>query len=212
MFVKQNLHMPTKFPKCIMNIFIQAHNTKFSQIQCPQNPSQNSSNNITDYQHYQNFISHQHCPSYTMIKNKHFKNAPKPTVQHDQSYNASNSNKRTQQNDNVSPSNFQWNMKQHFSKQRNQRKTHLDVHLRIWSMGFRVLTKLLFIMPIKCLIIFLITKSKKIGSFGRRRHFDAKKNGFENGFHQKWECGKRAQEHKDLKKYWGRWMREGWEA
>ena len=192
MFVKQNLHMPTKF----------------SQIQCPQN----SSNNITDYQHYQNFISHQHCPSYTMIKNKHFKNAPKPTLQHDQSYNASNSNKRTQQNDNVSPLNFQWNMKQHFSKQRNQRKTHLDVHLRIWSMGFRVLTELLFIMPIKCLIIFLIMKSKKIGSFGRRRHFDAKKNGFESGFHQKWECGKRAQEHKDLKKYWGRWMRGGWEV
>ena len=85
----------TKFPKCIMNIFIQAHNTKFSQIQCPQNPSQNSSNNITDYQHYQNFISHQHCPSYTMIKNKHFKNAPKPTLQHDQSYNTPNSNKNT---------------------------------------------------------------------------------------------------------------------
>ena len=107
MFMKQNLHMTTKFPTCIMNIFIQAHNTKFSQIQCPQNPSQNSSNNITDYQHYQNFISHQHCPSYTMIKNKHFKNAPKPTLQHDQSYNTSNSNKNTQRNDNVSPSNFQ---------------------------------------------------------------------------------------------------------
>ena len=34
-----------------------------------------------------------------MIKNKHLKNAPKPILQHDQSYNAPNSN-NTQQNDN----------------------------------------------------------------------------------------------------------------
>ena len=147
-----------------------------------------------------------------MIKNKHFKNAPKATLQHDQSYNTPNSNKNTQQNGNVSPSNFQWNMKQHFSKQRNQRKTHLGVHVRIWSMGFRVLKEPLLIMPIKCWIIFLTMKSKKRGSIGRRRHVDAKKNAFENGFHQKYVCGKSAKKHKDLKKYWGRWMREGWEA
>ena len=61
-------------------------------------------------------------------------------------------------------------------------------------------------------IIFLTMKSKKRGSIGRRRHVDAKKNGFENGFHQKYVCGKSAKKHKDLKKYWGRWMREGWEA
>ena len=90
-----------------MNIFIQAYDTKFSKCQCFQNPSQNSSNNITNYQHCQNSISHQYCPSYTMINNKHFKNALKPTLQHDQSYNTSNSNKNTQRNDNFSPSNFQ---------------------------------------------------------------------------------------------------------
>ena len=94
-FIKQSLHMPTNFSTYIMNIFIQAHSTNFSQCQCSQNPSQNSSNNITNYQHCQNSISHQHCPSYTMIKNKHFKNAPKPTLQHDQSYNAPNSNNHT---------------------------------------------------------------------------------------------------------------------
>ena len=101
MFIKQSLHVPTNFSTYIMNIFIQAYDTKFSKCQCFQNPSQNSSNNITNYQHCQNSISHQHCPSYTMIKNKHFKNAPKPTLQHDQSYNTPNSNKNTQQNDNV---------------------------------------------------------------------------------------------------------------
>ena len=36
--------------------------------QCPQNSSQNSSNNITNYQHCQNSISHQHCPDCTMTK------------------------------------------------------------------------------------------------------------------------------------------------
>ena len=42
-------------------------------------------------------------------KIQHFKNAPKPTLQYDQSYNAPNSNKITQQhNDNVSTSNFQF--------------------------------------------------------------------------------------------------------
>ena len=42
-------------------------------------------------------------------KIQHFKNAPKPTLQYDQSYNAPNSNKITQQhNDNVSTTNFQF--------------------------------------------------------------------------------------------------------
>ena len=31
-----------------------------------------------------------------------------------------------------------------------------------------------------------------------------RKDGFENGFHQKWVCGKSALQHKDLKKYRGR--------
>ena len=42
-------------------------------------------------------------------KIQHFKNAPNPTLQHDQSYNAPNYNKIAQQhNDNVSTSNFQF--------------------------------------------------------------------------------------------------------
>ena len=39
---------------------------KFFTMSMPQNLSQNSSDNITNYQHYQNSISHQHCPNYTM--------------------------------------------------------------------------------------------------------------------------------------------------
>ena len=34
-----NLHIPTKFPTCIMNMSIQAYNTNFPPCQCPQNPS-----------------------------------------------------------------------------------------------------------------------------------------------------------------------------
>ena len=52
----------------IMILFNQAYTTNFSRLQCPQNSSQNSSNNITNYQHCQNSISHQHCPDYTMTK------------------------------------------------------------------------------------------------------------------------------------------------
>jgi len=51
-----------------MNLINQAWTTNFSWLQCPQNSSQSSSNNITNYQHCQNFISHQRCPSYTMTK------------------------------------------------------------------------------------------------------------------------------------------------
>ena len=51
-----------------MNLFSQAYTTNFSWLQCPLNSSQSSSNNITNYQHCQNFMIHQHCPSYTMTK------------------------------------------------------------------------------------------------------------------------------------------------
>ena len=72
-------------------------------------------------------------------------------------------------------------MKQHFSKQRNQRKTHFGDYMTIWSMGPRVLKKPILIMPIKCGIIFLTMKSKKRGSLRGRSLLDAKKN----EFHQK---------------------------
>ena len=102
--------------------------------------------------------------------------------------------KLQQPNDNISPWNFQWNMKQLFSKQRNQRKTHLGVYITIWSMGPRVLKKLILIMPIKCGIIFLTMKSKKRGSLGGRSHLDAKKNGFKKWVSPKmgawWKCSK----------------------
>ena len=214
------MHIPTKFCQVHKTKFTHTNkllprtswthaykpNTNFSQYQYSQNPNQNLSNNITIYLHCQYSISHQHCPHCTMIKKQHFKNAPKPTFSN--MINHTMPQKLQQPNDNTSPWNFQWNMKQQFSKQRNQRKTHIGVYMTIWSMGSRVLKKPILIMPIKCGIIFLTMKSKKRGSLGGRSHLDAKKN----GFHQKWVCGENTQKHKDLKKYWWRWMREGWEA
>ena len=69
-------------------------------------------------------------------------------------------------------------MQQHFSKQRNQRKTHHGVHMTIWSMGPRVLKESIIIMPLKCWTIFRTMRSQKRRSLGVRSHFDAKKIGF----------------------------------
>ena len=144
--------MPTKFPTCIMNIFIQAYNTKFSQCQCPQNPSQNSSSNITNYQHCQNSMSHQHCPNYTITKNNKYNTSK---MLQSQDYNMINHtmpqiptrahNKMTMSHQQT----FNEAWKQHFSKQRNQRKTHLEVRVGMWSMGLGVLKEPLLIIPFK---------------------------------------------------------------
>ena len=132
-------------------------NPKFSQCQYSQSPNQNLSNNITIYLRCQNSKSHQHCPNCTITIKKrkiHYKNATKPTFP-----NITNPTMppkfQNNQMKNISPWNFQWNMQQYFSKQRNQRKTHLGVYMTIWSMGPTVLKKSIIIMPLKCWIIFL---------------------------------------------------------
>ena len=65
-----------------MNKFIQAYNTNFSLCPCPKNPSQNSSNNITNYLHYPKFYKpptlsklHQKKKKYNtskMLQNQHY--------------------------------------------------------------------------------------------------------------------------------------------
>ena len=116
------LHMPTNLPhsswfcstKPTQQIF---HNFKAPKIQAKVHPT-----NITNYQHWQNFTvsklpklkpkfvqQHHKLPTlpkfhkpptlsklYHNQKIQHLKNAPKPTLQHDQLYNAPNSNKITQ--------------------------------------------------------------------------------------------------------------------
>ena len=79
------------------------------------------------------------------------------------------------------------------SKETKEKKTNLGVYMTIWSMGPGVLKKSIIIIPIKCWMIFLTMKSKKRISLGGIRHFDAKKVGLENGFHQKWVCDENAQ-------------------
>ena len=80
-----------------------------------------------------------------------------------------------------------------FQARTPKKKAHLGVYMTIWSMGPRVLKKSIIIMPLKCWIIFLTMKSKKRRSHGERSHFDAKKMGLENGFHQKWVYDENAQ-------------------
>ena len=96
-------------------------------------------------------------------------------LQHNQSYNAPNSNKSTQQSDNVSTSNFQWNMETTFFQTKKQRKTHLEVHFRVWSMGLGVLKEPLFILPFKWWIVFFPMESKKRRLIGRGWHCCVKK-------------------------------------
>ena len=65
-----------------------------------------------------------------------------------------------------------------YPSKETKEKTHLGVHMTIWSMEPRVLEKSLIIIPIKFWIIFLTTRSKKRRSLGGRSNFDAKKMGF----------------------------------
>ena len=90
------MHIPTKFCHVHKTKFTHINklfphtpwtpsykpNTKFSQCQYSQNPNQNSSNNITNHLHCQNFKSHQHSPNCTMkkkntsrmLQSQHFQN------------------------------------------------------------------------------------------------------------------------------------------
>ena len=165
-----------------MNKFIQAYNTKFSLCPCPKNLSQNSSNNITNYLHYPKFykpptLSKLHHDqkkkkkekynTSKMLQNQHYnminhtmpqiptRSHNKMTMSHHQTFNEAWSNT--------------------FPNKKNQRKTHLDLHVRIWSMGLGVLKDPLLIIPFKWWMIYLAMRSEKRGSIGRKWHFDAMK-------------------------------------
>ena len=124
---------------------------------------------------------------YIKKKKIHYKNATKPTFP-----NITNPTMppkfQNNQMTNISPWNFQWNMQQYFSKQRNQRKTHLGVYMTIWSMGPRVLKKSIIIMPLKCWIIFLTWDARKEDPLEGEAILMQRKWIFENGFHQN-GCG-----------------------
>ena len=85
---------------------------KFFTISIPQNPSQHCQNSW-----HTNIVQVTPWPKNTTIQN-----APKPRLQHDQSYNAPNFNMSTQQNDNVPKSNSQWNMKTTFFPNKETKK------------------------------------------------------------------------------------------
>ena len=102
--------------------------------------------------------------------------------------------------------------KQHFPKQRNKRKAHLEVHVGMWSIGLGVLKEPFFIIPFKWWMIFLSIKSKKRRPIGRGWQCCAKKRGVWKWVSQKWVCSKNAEKHKDMKKYWRGWVKGSWEV
>ena len=67
-----------------------------------------------------------------------------------------------------------WN--QQISKKKKKKKiTHLEVHLRVWSMGLGVLKESLFIIPFKGWMIFFPWKVRKDGLLEDETIVNAKK-------------------------------------
>ena len=227
----QNLSIPTNLSMHIPTKFCHVHKTKFTRQQTfphtswtysykpttqifhnanALKPSQISSNNITNYQHCQNSISHQHCPSYTMIKNKNFKNAPKPTLQHDQSYNTPNSNKNTTKWQCLT---IKFSMKHEttfFQAKKPKEKLTL---MSMWEYGARVLGS--WRSPSSSCqsnvgSYFLPWKVRKEDPLEEEDILMQRKMGLKMGSTKNGCVAKVLKKHKDLKKYWGRWMREGW--
>ena len=98
-----------KFSTLITNLFDQAYTTNFSQPQCPKiqakvHSTTSQISNIAKIHDSQTLFKLHHAKKYNNSKK-----APKPRLQHDQSCNAPNFNKSTQQhNENVSTSNSQF--------------------------------------------------------------------------------------------------------
>ena len=195
-----------------MNIFIHAYNTNFSQCPCPQNPSQNSSNNITNYQHCQNSISHQHCPNYAMTKKTTLPKCSKAKIT---TWSIIQCLKFQQyQTIKWQCLTIKLSMKHETTFcQTKEPKKKLTL-TSMWEYGAWVLgswrSPSSFHSNDGC--YFLPREVRKNGPLEEDDILMQRKDGFENGFHQKWVCSKSSQEHKDLKKYWGRWVKEGWEA
>ena len=165
----------------------------------PYNPSQSSSNNITNCQHCRNPISHQHCPNYTMTKkcntskilqSQHYnmtkhtmpqiptRSHKKMTMSHHQTFNEA------------------WN--NIFPNKETKEKLTL---MSMWEYAAWVLGS--WRSPSSSFhsndgAYFLPWEVRKEGKFEKDDILVQRKDGFENGFHQKWVCSKRAQEHKDL--------------
>ena len=112
-------------------------------------------------------------------------------LQHNQSCNAP---KLQQQNDNVSPWNFQWNMQQHFFQAKKPKKKLTLVST--WQYGAWVLGS--WRSPSSSSrsnvrSYFLPWKERKEDPLEEEAILIQRKMDVENGFHQKWVCAENAQ-------------------
>ena len=198
--------MPTKFSTCLMNLFNQAHTKKISQLQCPQNPSQNSFNNITYCQHYQNSMSYQHCSRLHHVNSKCPQSQDYNMINHTmpQISKRAHNNKMTMSQHQTL--NEAWTKK---ISQKKKKKTHLEVHVGMWSMGFGVLKDPLFIILFKWWMVFFFPwKVRKEGPLEDDAIVVQKEGKFGNGFHkmemkQKWPRTERSK--KILRMSEGKW-------
>ena len=170
----------------------------------------------------QNFMSHQLCPNFMISNNSTIQKCPKTkstTWSHkDFQPNHTIFKIPTKTNNNKmimshhQALNKTWNQK--ICQQRNKKWAHLKVHFGwMWSMASRFLKEPLFLIPFKGWMIFLPIESKKRWPL-RRCHESAKKKKIEvwRWVSRKWVCCKGGQELKDLKRYWGKWLKSSLEA
>ena len=179
--IKQSLHIPINFS----HIHHEHIHISLTQIFHNAILSKSKPKFIQQHHNLPTLSKFQKPPTLSKLhpKKTHFKNSPKPifpnTINH------------------TMPPKFQNNQMtishhETFNETCNNIFPRKETKEKL-TLGPRVLKKSIIIMSIKCWIIFLTMKSKKRRSLGGRSHFDAKKMGLENGFHQKWVYDESAQ-------------------
>ena len=191
-----------------MNKFIQAYNTNFSLCPCPKNPSQNSSNNITNYLHYPKFYK---PPTLSKLHHDQKKKKRKNTTLQK----CSKTNITTWsiiqcpkfQQDHTTKwqcLTIKLSMKHEATLFQTKKTKEKLTLISMWEYGAWVLGS--WRIPSSSFHsndgwYFLPWEVRKEGPLEESDILMQWKDGFESGFHQKWVCSKSAQEHKDLKKY-----------
>ena len=131
-----------------MNVFIQTHTNKFFKISMPPKSKPKFIQQHDKLPTLAKFMSHQHCPSYTM--NKKYNDSK---MLQSQDYNMVN---HAMPQISTRPHNNTMTMSQHqilngTFKQHSPPPPpfYLEVHVGMWSMGLGVLKEPLFIIPFK---------------------------------------------------------------
>ena len=172
-----------------MNVFIQTHTNKFFKISMPPKSKPKFIQQHHKLPTLAKFMSHQHCPSYTMTKkyndSKMLQSQDYNMVNHAMPQISTRPHNNTMTMSQHQTLNGTW--KQHFS-QKKKKKTHLEVHVEHGSWGLEGAPPH---HPIQVMDDISFHESKKIGPIRGGWHFMQKKRGVwkwfhKNGYEKKW--------------------------